>query len=214
MSTALKPPLAPADYQRIFRIIKGVYDAAAPQTLDTSVFFSVAGAHLIESFYRKRCQPVAGAAFYKLDDAAHSVLAFHDGGAPEHLSSAKGFRCWVMCEGSIIDFMAPLFREALAESGTDSTCSRMMFQKPLAAMADSRLLMRKPGDFFMLPNVGLTQELLAPVYASDEVQDLLALCAHWYRKPPAKMPDAISIQRGDGAQVSIKLSALSITGVM
>lgn len=48
--------------------------------MDASIFFSIAGASLVEQFYKKSCQPVAGAACYKLDDAAGTILTFTDSG--------------------------------------------------------------------------------------------------------------------------------------
>lgn len=208
-----RPPLAPADYQRIVRVLKTVYDAAPEQLAPAALFFNIAGARLVEQVYKKRCQPIAGAAFYKLDDAAQTVLAFHDDKAQEHLSSRAGFHCWTLCEGFVIDFMAPLFREALQTGTPGAICSRKMFQKPLEAISDSRLQMRKPGDYFMLPNVALTQELLQEFLSRDLAGDWLEICAHWYRKPPAKMEQELALQRGDGGVVRLKLSEMAVDGI-
>jgi hypothetical protein len=210
---ASRSPIPLRDYQRIFRVLKSVLDSTDAKTEQTSVFFSMAGAFLVQQVYKKRCQPVAGAAYYRLDDESGTVLSFADQDEKhdEH-SSGKGFHCWVLCEGYIIDFMAPLFRESLHARGFPGNCSRKMFQKPLSAMMDSPLLMRKPGDFYMLPNVELTRKASEEFYASAEAKNLLNICMHWYKKPPKNVDRQLSIQSNDGKITHLTLSELSVTG--
>lgn len=209
-----RPPLPLADYQRIFRVLKAVIDEAGADTAHACILYSVAGAALVEQIYKKRCQPVAGAAFYALDDSARTILSFCDQEERHNnLSSAKGFHCWILCEGYIIDFMAPVFRESLHAIGVKENCSRKMFQKPLESMADSRLLMRTPGDFFLLPNVELTRQILEEFHSHEANNELLKLCVQWYKKPPRSMPSQISIQNNTGLTSMLNLSDLSLTGV-
>jgi hypothetical protein len=215
MPTARPPiPLPLPDYQRIFRVLKSVYDGGAINTVQPSLFFSVAGAHLIAQFYKKRCQPVVGAAFYKMDDRAETVLTLADKEASnETLSSTNGFHCWAFCDGYIIDFMAPLFRELLQEQGVAAHCARKMFQKPLASMADSPLLMHAPGDFYLLPNVDLTREILEEFVANQENMHAVKACELWFKKPPREIPRQVSIAASDGTPTPMALSDLSLTGV-
>lgn len=208
-----RPPLPLADYQRIFRVVKTVFDGAQINTARADVFFSVAGARIVEQVYKKRCQPVAGGAFYKLDDSAGSVLSFADKDANnDSLSSANGFRCWAFCEGTVIDFMAPLFRESLEAAGVANGCARKMFQKPLPSMSDSRLLMHAPGDFFLLPNVDLTRRTLDAFFSIDANTDAVGLCEQWYRKPPKEIPRQIAVQGAGGMHVPMTLSDMALTG--
>lgn len=210
----VRPPISLPDYQRIFRVLKSVFDGAGVNTAHPSIFFSVAGAHLIEQFYKKRCQPVAGAAFYKVDDSAETILTFADReAANEALSSTKGFHCWTFCEGHIIDFMAPLFRESLQGKGVAGNCSRKMFQKSLPSMADSPLLMRAPGDFYLLPNVELTRQILEEFVSKDANTHAVKTCAHWYKKPPKGIPQHVSMQSSDDTARHMTLSDISLTGV-
>lgn len=214
MPIAARPPIPLPDYQRIFRVLKSVFDGAGVNAAHPSIFFSVVGAHLIEQFYKKRCQPVAGAAFYKLDDGAKTILTFADReAANDVLSSAKGFHCWTFCEGHIIDFMAPLFRESLQASGGAGNCSRKMFQKPLPSMADSPLLMQAPGDFFLLPNVELTRQILDEFMSKEENTRAVTMCAHWYKKPPKAIPRQVSVRSGNDTATQMTLSDMSLTGV-
>ncbi|GAB3542899.1 DUF2026 domain-containing protein [Noviherbaspirillum agri] len=210
MPTA-RPPLPLADYQRIFRVLKTVLDSADAAPAHPDVFFSMAGAFLVQQLYKKRCQPVAGAAFFRVDDDAGTVLSFADKDH-EDLSSDRGFHCWILCEDYIIDFMAPLFRESLQAMGLSGSCSRKMFQKPRSAMSDSPLLMRNPGDFHMLPNVDLTSRVLSEFFANERNNDLVQTCAHWYRKPPKDIPRQATMTGNDGAVSHLTLSSLSLVG--
>lgn len=208
------PPIPPAAYLRIFRVLKSVFDGTGINTAHPSIFFSIAGAHLVEQFYKKRCQPVAGAAFYKVDDSAGTILTFADRQANnDSLSSTKGFHCWTFCEGYIVDFMAPLFPESLQASGAAGSCSRKMFQKSLPSMADSPLLMHSPGDFYLLPNVELTREILNEFISSVENTDAVKTCAHWYKKPPKEIMRQMSVPGREGTTTHLRLSDISLTGV-
>jgi hypothetical protein len=210
---AARPPIPLADYQRIFRVLKTVFDQADINTAHSAIFFSVAGAHLVEHFYKKRCQPVAGAAYYKLDDEAGSVLSFADQNKNhDNASSGTGFHCWVMCDDYIVDFMAPLFRESLQSRGVTGNCSRKMFQKPRSSMVDSRLLLRNPGDSYLLPNVDLTRQILEGFFSTTGNQDLLDVCTHWYKKPPKDMPRQLSVTDNEGAVSEMTLSDLTLVG--
>lgn len=205
-----RPPLPLPDYQRIVRVLKTILDGADADAAHSCVFFSVAGAYLVEQIYKKRCQPVAGAAFYRVDDEAETVLTFADK-THDDLSSLNGFHCWALCENYIIDFMAPLFRESLQAIGA-GTCSRKMFQKPRSAMADSPLLMRKPGDFHHLPNVELTRRILEDFFARDGNSELVKMCAEWFKRPPKEIPRQATMERIDGTVSLMTLSSLSVTG--
>lgn len=208
-----RPPLPLADYQRIFRVLKTVLDGADADPAHSCIFFSVAGAFLVEQLYKKHCQPVAGAAFFRVDDDAGTVLSFADQDQDhDNLSSDKGFHCWILCEDYIIDFMAPVFRESLQAIGFTGNCSRKMFQKPRSAMSDSPLLMRNPGDFYMLPNVDLTRTILSEFFAKEGNNDLVKMCAHWYKKPPKEIPRQASMKSNDGMVSHMTLSGLSLVG--
>lgn len=211
--TLSRPPLPFADYQRIFRVLKSVLDEAGIKREDAAPFFSTVGAALVERVYKKRCQPVAGAAFYKLDDVARTVLSLDP--SDENLKdiiASKKFRCWILCDRHIIDFTAPLFPESLQTLIPGATCSRKMFQKPLESMAESPLLLRQPGDFYLLPDVDLTRHILEEFASSTGYRDLVDVCAHWYKKPPKNIPRQLSMQGNDGVISERRLSTLSLVG--
>lgn len=209
------PPIPVPDYQRIFRVLKTVADAVGPGHARASAFLSLAGAHLIEKHYKKKCQPVAGAASFRMDDAGQSVVSLFDQPAADgHGEGAgRGFHCWIVCEGYVIDFMAPLFVDYLRERGHAGRVSRKMFQKPIEAMVDSPLLMNKPGDFYMLPDVALTRDVFQRLAADEDCGDLVQICMQWYKKPPREMPRRISLQDAEGTVSELQLVELALDGV-
>jgi hypothetical protein len=211
--TISRPPIPFADYQRIFRVLKSVLDEAGLNQDHACSFFSVVGAALVERVYKKRCQPVAGSALYKIDDDSGTVLSFE--GSSENLQeliASKEFHCWILCDSHIIDFMAPLFPESLQTVRPGAKCSRKMFQKPLSAMAESPLLLRQPGDFYLLPDVGLTRHILEEFASSTGNRDLVDVCAHWYKRPPKNISRQLSMQGNDGVITERRLSTLSLSG--
>jgi hypothetical protein len=208
---APRPPIPLADYQRISRVLQTVFDGANVKTADRAVFFSVAGALLIEQFYKKRSYPVAGDAFYKLDDEAGTVLSF--AGVSENKNEGKGYHCWIMCDDYIVDFTAPLFRESLHARGLTGNCSRKMYQKPRSSLVDSRLLLRNPGDSYLLPDVALTRRVLENFHSVARNQDLVNICAAWYKKPPKDMPRQLSLEDNKtGVTTTLTLSDLTLVG--
>lgn len=207
------PPIPFLDYQRIFRVLKSVVDAADFDTEHASKFFSVAGAIMVEQIYKHRCQPVAGTAFYQLGSANDTVLSFTDPGKDRYSStSERNFHCWVLCDGYVIDFMAPLFREFVQETSNARNCPRKMFQRPLGAMAESPQLMPTPGDFYMLPNVDLTRAMIAEFHGSNFIKSLLDVCMQWYKKPPKKIASRMVMEGNEGGRIEMNLTELGLTG--
>lgn len=207
---AARLPLAIQDYQRIFRVLKAVADGADLDSAAASTFLSVAGAHLIEKHYSKKCQPVAGSVSFKLDDAAQTVIRLLDEGSD---GDANGYHCWIVCDGHVIDFMAPVFMEYLHAKGFAGRYSRKMFQKPIGAMVDSPLRMTRPGDFYMLPDVGLTRQVLSQVSSDERLGELVQICMHWYKRPSREMPREISTENAAGEIRTWKLADTSLDGV-
>lgn len=212
---AAHPPIPLQDYQRIFRVLKSVLDCAGTGAVHSSTFFSVAGAQVLEKHYKKKCQPVAGAAVYKVDDAAQTAISLSGGPAQggRGAGAEEGFHCWIVCDGWIIDFMAPLFVEQVRPANGAGRFSRKMFQKPIDAMSDSPLLMKKPGDFYMLPDVDLTRDVLERFFSDDGLKDMVQICMHWYRKPPRGIPRQLSVQTQAGTTIELTLAGPALDGV-
>lgn len=195
------------------RVLKTVSEHAGTMTASSgAAFFSVAGSRIVEQFYKKKCQPVAGSAWYKFDDV-HPAVPMHGrhDTAREDGADRAALHCWAVCEGWVIDFTAPLFREAEAASGYSGAIPRRMFQKPVDAMADSPLLMSAPGDFYMLPDVARTRAMLDAMHADEGSTDLQQVCLQWFRRPPKDMPRRIEVA-GGGETTAMILSDLVLAG--
>jgi hypothetical protein len=101
------------------------------------MFFSVAGAAILQKFYGKEARQVAGAAFYLIDGEGRNALSFATLENEQVQSTKMAFHAWVQCDGYIIDFMAPIFPETCASSGHPFTAPRRMFQRKWIDMVPS-----------------------------------------------------------------------------
>lgn len=211
ISLPSRPLLALADYQRIVRVIHSVLDSVDADIPAASFFFGLTASHILKQFYKKAAYPVAGAAFYQLN-AAGQALSFgtlEKGAAASHRDA---FHCWVQCDGWIIDFMAPVFRELLAASGHAMPVPRLMFQKELSRMSPSPSALHAPGDFRLEPNLQLTRELLQQFMGKAALSNLSRVCLEWYRKPPKPLTDDLVMRNAQDESTSIHLSRLQIDG--
>lgn len=108
--------------------------------------------------------------------------------------------------------MAPVFRESLQAIGLTGDCSRKMFQKPWVTMSPSFREMSAPGDFYLQPNIDLTQEVLTGALKNKGVQDLVYACMDWYKKPPKPIRQEGMLLENDGTAVKMKTSKLLLSG--
>jgi hypothetical protein len=208
----LRPLIPLPDYQRIFRVVKTVLDGIDSDPSHSCIFFSVAGAAILRKFYKTECSPVAGAAFYVIDGENRDVLTFAkiDDGNP--VSSEDAFHCWVQTKDYIIDFMAPLFVESMQAVGFTSTCSRKMFQKHKHTMALAHTELRKSGDFYMKPDIDLTNEILKRFFSRRDTTDLVEVCLQRYKKPPKEMLSRLTMGVSDSQDINMKLTGLTVNG--
>jgi hypothetical protein len=209
---AFRPPIPLSDYQRVFRVIKTVLDGAGANTPHACIFFSVAGAMILQHIYNKKCMPVAGAAFFATDGTKDAVLAFGSILDGQVSSTDESFHCWIQCDGYIVDFMAPIFRESFHSGGFPINCSRKMFQKPVESMLPDHTYLSNPGDFYLEPNVSLTRELLQRFSSRNDNRDLVNICLHWYVKPPKAIPREFAMTSSDGGPVNMTLSPHTLVG--
>ena len=84
--------LSLSDYQRIFQVAHGIIREVEKDTSKSCLFFSIAGAYLLNTHYGIGARPVLGAAFYKLD-GSDRVLAIADAAQQFAQSSDDGFHC-------------------------------------------------------------------------------------------------------------------------
>lgn len=214
--TATAPPLAIADYARIHAVARAVLAGLGESSATKScIFFSLIGAYLLERRHRRSARPMAGAAFYAVEVASDDSLEvltyarFEDDGV---VSDYESFHCWVECDGWAIDFMAPLFGDLLREQKRPVNAPPQMFQRPLSTMTPIGEPSAEPGDFLLLPNRPLTNDVLRRAMAKPATGDLAEVCTHWYRPAPQPMQPSLMMGSDDGSIVSLKLQLPSLVG--
>jgi hypothetical protein len=205
------------DYVRIFRVMRAVIERIDADSNEASLFFSMTGAAILRHFYKKEARVLVGAAFFLVEQKSHSVLSFTksaDGEIEKVIvdSDREKFHCWLECEDQIIDFQALAFPEALAQTGSDVRIPRQMFQKQKAVMSASRELLEAAGDFYLQPNIALTNELVRAFFASPLQMDLMRGCMKWFTRPPKKISGGMSMQDSDGAIYEMALGDVEVTG--
>jgi len=206
-------PLVPMrDYERIFRVIDAVLASEGARPEVACTYFAIAGAALLTKYYNKKATPVAGSAFFRVDDPSSTVLAMSEIDGDEAKSSTKAFHFWVECDGYVLDFQAPLFREALTQRGSLLQLPRLMFQKPIEQMAAHFRDLRKEGEFFLVPNKALTLELYSDFSALDANRDIVEIISEWFQRPPKSIAPKIKIANQHGQIKDVPLRSISIAG--
>lgn len=201
-----------ADYQRIHQVIYTVLDSADKSTAGGCIFFSIFGAYMLETIYKKKAIPVAGSAFYLLDNESGITSSFAHMDGEIITSSKQAFHCWIQCEGYVIDFMAPVFKESLQSKGYINNVPRKMFQKKLTNMSSNWDELMEEGDFYHLPNIDLTKDILQSFMSKHSNKDLLNVCLSWYTKPPKAILNTLGLMSDDGTRVNMKLNKLELVG--
>lgn len=216
-SKPYRPVIPLQDYLRIFRVINAVATSLGNDSNSICLFFSVTGAAILKEFYRKEARVLVGSAFYLLDDASSLVLAitkFDDDQLSKSIveSDRDGFHAWLECEGQIIDFQAPVFPEALARTGNPIRIPRKMFQKRRDRMGSGPSLLDQVGDFYVEPNLALTNLLVAGILEHQLSLDLMHVCMTWFVKPPKAIPRQFSMQGDTGNVVHMELGNFDLIG--
>jgi len=200
------------EYTRAFRVIRTVLDGVDASTTKACLFFSLAGAEILRKHYKKNAFPVAGSAFFRVHDESDTVLSFSHMESNSISSSTTAFHSWIMCDGMIIDFMAPLFKEASFEAGIQYEIPRKMFQKNEELMSNSYNTLCQEGDFYLEPNIELTKTLFQGLSEKPANRDLVEICVHWFRKPPKKIKLSLTMTDDLGELTKMNLSKLSLKG--
>ena len=208
--SAQKPPIAFADYCRIFSVIAAVVEEQSDPHHACNLFASI-GAHILRQHYRLPAVVVSGAAFFKVS-SDFDVLAFAEHSDGEVFASLEGFHSWIQCKGYMIDLLAPLFPENLAERDMRVNVPRRAFMKPLA-----QALVRLPeqndpeGAFTLIPDdvcqSNLEQTMIRPL-----ARDLHTISATWFRRPPKSIDSEFAIRDNHGKVIVKKRKDIGIRG--
>lgn len=204
------------DYQRMHRVIASVLNSVEAHTPRACLFFAVAGAFLIETVHKRPARPVAGAAFYRVNDETGFTMAFGRLAAEKGMgtvsSDEDAFHCWIESDGMVIDLMAPIFQESVRSAGRTESVSRKMFQRPSAAMSQSPYELEIEGDFFFQPDAALGVRLLNGFMSKLANGDLVKVCEYWYRPYPKTVRASIQMGSDDGSLRDIRLAPIELVG--
>lgn len=201
-----------ADYCRMFRVIYSVLDGRA-HTNRTCIFFAVAGTLLLRRHYKLNALPVAGAARYLVDADKAQLATFGQVEGDTLIATPEAFHCWVECDGYAIDFMAPIFSENLAATEKQHAIPRRMFQRRIAEMAKTSAALTHDGAFSLFTDQQRTMDVMQNFDAKHASGDLANTCAHWYRRPPKKIPPTLDVANGAGEVRRLTLHGPEISGV-
>ena len=208
-----KPVITMRDYSRIFRVVHSVSNSVGNMPGKACLFYNIVGAELLERNFKKKAQPIMGAAFVRLHDPSDTMVSYcsslEEG---EYASDRNAFHCWVQCENYAIDFTSPVYQESLSGVGCSHTIPRKRFQKHFSRMSKSHLELLKEGDFYLHPNINLTSELLFDFSSSFAATDLASICLKWFERAPKKMLPELSMINDLQEITKIKLSKMKLSG--
>ncbi|MCP5003768.1 MAG: DUF2026 domain-containing protein [Planctomycetes bacterium] len=207
-----KLPITLPDYYRAFQVIHGILLNEDSTPHKACLFFANAGAEILNRQFKLPAVPIAGAAFYCLHDESDSILSFADLTQDYVSSNNQAFHAWVQCGEWIIDFMGPLFPEALKDTGLTVSIPRKMFQKNASSMADSLEGLSKSGGYLLCPNIELTKQLQNGLTEKPANADLVDIASRWFTKTPKKILKEIPISDDKGNLTKAKLSSITIQG--
>lgn len=201
-------PISAEDYLRAFQVAHSVASTSTRNVAKACAIFALAGVEILKVHYGLDARRIAGAAFYHLHDRTGLGLGRIEGSAVS--SSESAFHCWILCEDVVIDLVAPIFREMLADAGHRSSVPRKMFQRHIDTMAPSIDDVTSEGDFHYAPNPELTAALSAREKPASG--DLASICAHWFVRAPQPLMPSLTMQDDRGELTEIHLSRISTTG--
>ncbi|RYU68138.1 DUF2026 domain-containing protein [Aliivibrio finisterrensis] len=199
------------EYFRIYSVIHAVLISENADTNKACSFYNYCGAYILNQHYKMPAKVYSGFAGYHLGE--DYILGFGASNGNQLSSSQDEFHTWVEVDGWLIDFMAPEFPNVL--KGIDATCNvqRKMMQKPLDSMVENADKLTKAGDFLLLPNMDVTNAIMANMEKKPAYIDLIEICSRWYNKKPSKMLKEIKTSDGKGHLRTINTNGIkSLSG--
>jgi len=219
------PVIPMLDYVRIFRVMRAVMGSNAVDSDEACLFMSMSGAAILKHFYKKNARVLAGSAFYLLNAEPRTLLAMTKSAGNSMNNSIvesdrSGFHCWLESDDYVIDFQALVFSEAMARRKSRVRVPRQMFQRRKTAMSASPDALESAGDFYLQPNIALTNELVRAFFGNAAQLDLMRGCMTWFTRPPRKISNAMTMRRngssggveGKGETYEMLLGDIEVTG--
>jgi hypothetical protein len=185
-----------SEYNRIHQLIHGVIRGEGCVERGCT-FFSIVGSYLLNKHFRIPATAVAGGFALCVEEEKKCIIFGKE--ENKHFRWGEdGFHMWVQTESHIIDFMAPLYREAFAVAKPDVDIPRKMFQKLRAD--DKRTLddVSAVGDYIVFPDPALTERLIDNFLRRVTNTDLLQVAEAWFGTRRRKQRPTLAMGSNDG----------------
>ncbi|MDB5807877.1 MAG: hypothetical protein JWN73_5199, partial [Betaproteobacteria bacterium] len=209
------PPLTFAQYQRLYNVVHTLANHWTKDSGRSCVFFSILGAVLMNKHYKRDAKVACGNGAVMLDQKAEMAVSWFVQNADGSLAAGpEALHAWIVCDGWLVDLMAPNYREALigstgmdteAQELTASIVPRMMLQKPLDQTEGSPDQMMKAGDCVFVPHNDVTSSVIDTAFERPQLEDIINIALAWHRPLPNSMAPAISITNDLGEITTINL---------
>lgn len=201
-----------SEYNRIYQVTHGVLQGVPDATAERAcLFFAAVGGYVLNQCYKIRAQIVGGAFCLCVGDGGGEVATFGKLEDRQLVSGHDAFHVWLQTDTHIIDFMAPIYREAFADYPKSADLPRKMMQRRLDEEAPNLDALAHTGDFRYYPDPALTDKLLDGFLAKRFNEDLIKVAMAWYGKRRAKQMPTFAMQDERGLVTRLSLAATVAT---
>jgi len=198
------------DYERIYKMINGIIINEGADPKISCTFFAFYGATILSDHYKIDAKAVSGSCCYNL--GKNNILTFGEIYENQLVSNKDAFHSWVLADGWLIDFMAPVFPDIMKNQNSNISIPSKMIQKPINTMSQSIDGLCSEGDFYFHISPEMIEDRKEYLKSSLAYSDLATICSRWFKKPPKKMIREIPISDGKGNQKMVGLSGRSVVG--
>lgn len=201
-----------SEYNRIYQVAHGVLQGVPGITAEKScIFFAAFGGYILNQQYKIAARIVGGAFGFCLSDA-NEVAFFGKVENNQVVSGSEAFHMWLQTENHVIDFMAPIYREAFADRPTQTILPRKMMQRRFNEEAASLDELTRAGDFHYFPDPDLTDKLLDNFLGRQMNADLIDVAVAWYGNRHAKQAPTFVMSDEKGRMTRLSLATNVATG--
>ncbi|MCA1367176.1 DUF2026 family protein [Bradyrhizobium sp. BRP14] len=194
-----------SEYNRIYQVAHGVLKGVPEATPEKAcLFFAAFGGYVLNQKYKTKAAVVGGAFTFCVGESDVAVFGRLDDG--QLVSGHDAFHMWLQTETHIIDFMAPIYREAFSEPPAAASLPRKMMQRLLKDEAESPDALKQPGDFRYYPDAELTEQLLDNFLGKRVNADLLKIAVAWYGKHSGKQTPSFAMVDEKGRPTRLSLA--------
>ncbi|MGO4560112.1 DUF2026 family protein [Mesorhizobium sp. 2RAF21] len=202
-----------SEYNRIYQVTHGVLQGVPDATAEKAcLFFAAVGGYVLNQRYNIGARIVGGAFCFCLGEGGGEVATFGKLEDGQLVSGLDAFHMWLQTDTHIIDFMAPIYREAFADHPRSANLPRKMMQRRLDEEASDLDALVHTGDFRFYPDPALTDELLDGFLAKPFNGDLIKIAMAWYGKRRARQVPTFAMQDEKGRVARLSLAASVATG--